>query len=110
MLPVYHRQYDAKLLLLTVPACVTLWAEGGLIGWFALLVNAAGFLLTGDLTWAILLGLIDHLHMSAPGLSGQILIAMQVFPAPLILVVMGVFYLWVYARKAPRTNEDPGRS
>ncbi|MGO9636822.1 MAG: glycosyltransferase family 87 protein, partial [Terracidiphilus sp.] len=29
MLPVYHRPYDAKLLLLTVPACAMLWAEGG---------------------------------------------------------------------------------
>ncbi len=28
MLPVYHRGYDAKLLLLTVPACSILWATG----------------------------------------------------------------------------------
>jgi hypothetical protein len=106
MLPVYHRQYDAKLLLLTVPACVMLWAEGGLIGRLALLVNTAGFLLTGDLTWAILLGLINRLHLSTTGFSGQILVGMQVFPAPLILLVMGVFYLWVYARKAPRSTPE----
>lgn len=106
MLPVYHRQYDAKLLLLTVPACLMLWAEGGLIGWLALLVNAAGFVLTGDLTWAILLGLINHLHLSTTGLSGEILTAVQVFPAPLIVLVMGVFYLWVYARKSPRSDAE----
>jgi hypothetical protein len=106
MLPVYHRQYDAKLLLLTVPACIMLWAEGGLIGWLALLVNAAAFLLTGDLTWAILLGLINRLHLSTTGFSGQILIGLQVFPAPIILLVMGVFYLWVYARKAPRSTAE----
>ncbi len=30
----YHRPYDAKLLLLTIPACALLWAEGGLKrGW-----------------------------------------------------------------------------
>ena len=95
MLPVYHRLYDAKLLLLTVPACAMLWAEGGLIGWLALLVNTAGFVVTGDLPWAILLGLIRSLHPSTTGLSGQVLIAVQVFPAPLTLLVMSIFYLWV---------------
>jgi hypothetical protein len=100
MLPVYHHLYDSKILLLTVPACAMLWAEGGLIGRLALLVTAAGFVLNGDVTWAIVLGLIGRLHMPPPGLSEQLLIAVQVFPAPLILLVIGVFYLWVYARRS----------
>jgi len=37
--------------------------------------------------------------MPPSGLSEQLLIALQVFPAPLILLVIGVFYLWVYARR-----------
>lgn len=101
MLPVYHRQQDTKLLLLTVPACAMLWAEGGLTGRLALLVNCAGFVLTGDLPWAILLGLINNLHLPSTRLTGQLLTAVQVFPAPLILLVMGVFYLWVYVRRCP---------
>jgi hypothetical protein len=105
MLPIYHRQYDAKLILLTVPACAMLWAEGGLIGWLALLVNTAGFVVTGDLPWAIFLGLISNLHLSAMGMSRQLLTAAQVFPAPVILLVMGVFYLWVYARRC--STHDP---
>jgi hypothetical protein len=100
MLPVYHRQYDSKLLLLTVPACVMLWAEGGLRKWLALIVTVTGLVLTGDLTWAILLGLINHLHLATTGRPGQILVAAQVFPAPLILLAMGIFYLRVYARKS----------
>jgi uncharacterized SAM-binding protein YcdF (DUF218 family) len=32
LLPIYHRQQDTKLLLLTIPACVVLWTEGGLVG------------------------------------------------------------------------------
>jgi hypothetical protein len=112
LLPVYHRQVDAKLLLLTVPACAILWAEGGLIGRLALLVNTAGFVLTGDIPWAIVLGLINKLHPSPAGLSGKILIAVQVFPAPLILLLMSVFYLWVYARRcsahaSPPTTAEP---
>jgi len=106
MLPVYHRQYDAKLLLLTVPACVMLLAQGGRIGRIALIVTTAALLLTGDLTWAILLGLINHLHPAATGLSAQILMAVQVFPPPLILLVAGIFYLWAYARSAPQSTRE----
>jgi hypothetical protein len=97
MLPVYHRQYDAKLLLLTVPACAMLWAEGGLIGWIALLVNTAGLVLTGDLSWRIPNVFIGKLHLPATRLSVEILNA---FPVPLILLVMSIFYLWVYAARS----------
>jgi hypothetical protein len=107
MLPVYHRQYDAKLLLLTIPACVMLWAEGGGIGRLAMFVNVAGLVFTGDLTWAILLGIINHLHLAATGFSGSVPMALEVFPAPCILLVMAVFYLWVYARKSPAVPLKP---
>ncbi|HMD78283.1 MAG TPA: glycosyltransferase family 87 protein [Terracidiphilus sp.] len=99
VLPVHHHLYDAKLLLLTIPACAMLWAEGGLIGRLALLVNSAGLVLTGDLSWAIYFGLTNNLYLSRAGMSGQILTAVQVFTVPLILLVMGVFYLWVYLRR-----------
>jgi hypothetical protein len=98
MLPVYHRAQDTKLLLLTVPACAMLWAEGGRIGRLALLVTSAGFVLTGDLPWVVILSLIDRVHLPATRLSGWIVMAVQVFPVPLILLAVGVFYLWVYAR------------
>jgi hypothetical protein len=109
MLPVYHRQYDAKLLLLTLPACVLLWAEGGRLGKVALLINTAALILTGDLTWAILLGIIDRLHVSANGLSGFLLVAAQMFPAPLILLATAVFYLWIYARQGFNGAPQPNR-
>jgi len=101
MLPVYHRQYDAKLLLLAIPACLMLWAEGGLTGWVSLLVNVAALVFTGDLTWALFLALIQHLPLPTAGFSGKLLTALQVFPAPVILLLMGIWYLWAYARKAP---------
>jgi hypothetical protein len=98
MLPVYHRQVDTRLLLLTVPACAMLWAEGGRIGRLALAVTTAGFVLTGDIPWAIFFSVISKLHLPATALMGNILVAAQVIPVPLILLVTGVFYLWVYAR------------
>ncbi|MGA9670667.1 MAG: glycosyltransferase family 87 protein [Terracidiphilus sp.] len=99
MLPVYHRQQDTKLLLLTVPACAMLWSEGGLTARLALVVNSAGFLLTGDIPWAVFLGLIDKLHVPTAGFGGKILIGVQVFSVPVILLVVGSFYLWVYVRR-----------
>jgi hypothetical protein len=106
MLPVYHREYDAKLLLLTLPACVMLWAEGGPLGRLALFVNTAGFVLTGDLTWAILLGLIGRLHLADTGFSGWLSTALQVFPAPLMLLAMSIFYLWIYARNGSSSAQE----
>jgi hypothetical protein len=47
MLVTYHRSYDAKLLLLSVPACAMLWVEGGTIAWMALLIGMAGVVFTG---------------------------------------------------------------
>jgi hypothetical protein len=111
MLPVYHELMDTKLLLLTIPACAMLWAEGGRIGRLALLVITAGFVLTGDIPWAILLRLISILYLPATGLSGQILMALHIFPVPLILLVVGIFYLWVYVRAcsdlAPQSATEP---
>jgi hypothetical protein len=104
MLPVYHHFYDAKILLLAVPACAMLWVEGGSIGWLALLVTTAGFIMTGDATVAIFFRTISNLHLPATGLSGQIAAAIQIFPAPLVLLVMGIFYLWVYAKRSAATN------
>ena len=99
MLPVYHRQYDTKLLLLTVPACAMLWAEGGLIGRIALFVNIAGFVLSGDLWWLLLSAFVNNLHLPVTMLTVKILTVLEAFPVPLILLVMGIFYLWVYVRR-----------
>ena len=57
LLPVYHRTYDAKLLLLTIPACALLWAEKGTRRWIALVLTSAGILVTSDIPLAILLRL-----------------------------------------------------
>ena len=102
MLLAGHHLYDTKLLLLTVPACAMLWAEGGLIGWLALLLNTAGFMLTGDLLWAMVFAFINSSYLSTATWSGKILMDVQVFSTPLILLAMGLFYLWIYVRRDPQ--------
>jgi hypothetical protein len=101
LLMTYHRPWDAKLLLLTIPACAMLWAEAGAIRWIALLLTSAGIVLTADLPLIILAILTGNLHISTTGLSGQLLTVMLLRPTPLILLAMGIFYLWVYVRRDP---------
>ncbi len=100
MLPVYHRLGDSKLLMITVPACAILWAEGGLIGRVALAINTAAILMTGELQWAIFLRMLGSTSQSTTGLSEKLRTGMQIFPVPLILLAVCIFYLWVYMRRA----------
>jgi hypothetical protein len=99
MLVTYHRPWDAKLLMLTVPACAMLWAEGGPIAWIALLVNSMGMLLTADITLAIISNIANKLHLDTTNIFGQMLTVVMIRPASLILLVMSMFYLWVYLRR-----------
>jgi hypothetical protein len=89
MLPVYHRCYDARLLMLTVPACAMLWKKGGPAAWCALLLTLAAIVITGDIFW------IAVFHFT--GYSYQVA-SIGMFPAPLILLSLGIFYLWIYLR------------
>jgi len=96
MLVSYHRPYDAKLLLLTVPACAMLWAEGGLIRWLALLFNAGAIVFTADIPLIILNIFTKNLMLSKTGLAWSLLHGVLLRPTPLILLAMGVFYLGMY--------------
>jgi len=93
ILPIYHRSYDAKILLLTLPACAMLWAEGGLIGWLALFFTGGSILLTSELT-----AVFQQTLSPASEARGEVLHLLIARPAPLILSAESVFYLYVYVR------------
>jgi len=99
MLVTYHRPYDAKLLLLTIPACAMVWAEGRAIRWVALLVSTVGIVMTGEVPLAVVVILTEKLHVGT-GIMGQLLQAVVTRPASLALLAMALFYLWVYLRRA----------
>ncbi len=69
MLATYHRPYDAKLLLLAVPASAALWGKGGLLGRIGVCLTTAAVLLTGDIPLAILSLLTGNLHTATMGLG-----------------------------------------
>jgi len=64
-------------------------------------VNTAGIVFTGDIPLAILFIYTKNLHAGTAGLPGEMLTVMLTRPSPLILLAMGIFYLWVYVRRAP---------
>jgi hypothetical protein len=107
LLVTYHRPYDAKLLLLTVPAFAMLWAEGGLTGWLALIINTIGIAMTGDFPLACLVLLTKDLHPDITRLPGQMQFIVMTRPVPLILLAMSAFYLWIYVRRCAAHASPP---
>jgi phosphoglycerol transferase MdoB-like AlkP superfamily enzyme len=89
MLPVYHRTYDARLLVIAVPACAALWSEAGSMRRWAMWLNLAGVVLTGDLFWIFLFQITHY--------SGTSLM-LGMIPAPVTLLAIAGFYLSVYLR------------
>lgn len=96
-LPVYHRLYDAKLLLLTIPACAILWQRGGKTARFSLLVTASALIVTSDILWAFYV-LFAGRQSLPEGISKQLLVASIALPIPATLFIVSVFYLWAFAR------------
>jgi len=102
MLPIYHRPHDARLLVLTIPACAMLVAKGGGIGRVALLLNAVTILFISDIPLAVLAMVTNRLHLTTEGLIGKAEVILLARPIPLALLALSVFYLWVYVRQGSR--------
>lgn len=107
MLPSYHRPYDAKLLLLTVPAFAILWAEGGLIRWAAFFLSGTAIAATGDFPLALFAMFAQRVPISADSFVGKLMIILLWNPTPLILLATSIFFLWVFARRNSRAALSP---
>lgn len=100
MLPIYHRQLDATLLLLAVPGCALLWSQTKAAGRIGLAITAAAFMFTGVSGWIAVQTLLSVVHASPTNWGRWLAIALQVFPTPFILVAAACFYLWALARRS----------
>lgn len=98
MLVTYHRQHDAKLLLLTVPACALLWEERSLVGRLAFFATFAAMLATADVPATALSALTAHLPLGTTLLT-HLEVALLVRPAPILLLGLAAFYLGVYLHR-----------
>jgi hypothetical protein len=107
LLPLYHRTYDAKLLLLTVPACALLWTGKAAGRWIAVVLTAAAILVTSDIPIAFMLKLAEPLPDYPSTLAGKIVNLAVLRPAPIVLLALGSFYLWACLRYNPPQPEQP---
>src|SRR5215472_11652296 len=93
LLPVYHRPYDAKLLMLALPACAKLWSEGGPRRWLSFGLTMTGILFTSDLCQALIVRL--SVGPSTAADPDQKVMLLSLVP-PVALLAMGCFYLWMF--------------
>ena len=102
MLPSYHRPYDARLLLLAIPACAMLWAQGSRLHRAQSLVTIGAILLTADIPLAILGLLTKNLDTEQMSLLATIFALPIIRPVPLILLFLAVLYSLTYVRSTTR--------
>ncbi|MGA7106523.1 MAG: glycosyltransferase family 87 protein [Terracidiphilus sp.] len=110
MLVTYHRSYDAKLLLLAIPACAMVWKEGKRIRWIAFALSAGTVLMTGDIPLAMLTHATRNLRLFSDGLTGKILFVLLARPAPLLLLAVSVFYLVLMMRPVWGGRSETGEA
>lgn len=101
MLVTYHRPYDATLLMLAVPAVASLWFAGGIPGRLGAILTALGVILTGTIPLAALSKIPSNFHLTTGTFGANLALVLFTHPAPMILLVLGIFYLWILV-KMPR--------
>jgi hypothetical protein len=106
LLVVYHRPYDAKLLLLAVPACAMLADEGGITARAAAMVSVTAVVFTGDLPLACIGMLTKNLNLANLSTLSKLIAVIPTRSAPLALLLSAVFYLVAYLRRDRRERRS----
>jgi len=104
LLAVYHRPYDARLLLLTIPGCAMLARRGGWTGKISTALTLVAIVLTGDLTTTFLPAALPLLHVGTATLIDEIMILLVTRTGVLALLAMSVFHLAVYIHATMRSG------
>jgi Glycosyltransferase family 87 len=91
LLPIYHREYDTRLLLLTFPALALLVSEGG-VGIFAVVLSAIAFVAM-SIPFARFVNIHYAAHHPHPGVAMTLVLMRDV---PLAVLALGAFYLICY--------------
>ena len=101
----YHRVYDAKLVMLTVPACAMLWTRRGPIRLIAVTLTAAAIIMCSDIPLIFLEEFAQSLHLSISTFAGQILTVVLDRTSSVVLLIVSVFYLSMYVRQSHFPSE-----
>lgn len=98
LLVVYHRPYDARLLLIAIPGCALLAGRGGWIAKTSVALTASAIFLTGDLTTAFLLASAQQSHLEPATVAGKLSILLLTRAGVLALIAMSLFHVVAYVR------------
>jgi hypothetical protein len=96
LLPIHHHVYDAKLILLVLPALALLLRRHDRGASAALALTATAVFLTGDISGWLVTKLALSFRAPSGSLAEWFANALAVFPAPLILLALSAFYLRIY--------------
>jgi hypothetical protein len=106
MLVSYHRPYDAKLLLLAIPACAQLRRQSHRVATLGIMLTAAAVVFTSDIPAAIHSLLVARMRLETLPITERIIAALPARPAPAFLFAFAIFYLALYLRSPERKNSD----
>jgi hypothetical protein len=104
MLMTYHRSYDAKLLVLCLPAGLRLWSNRDGRGWTAAILLVAAIALVNEIGISSLQLITNGLPVHQSGIGPDTPLVVAAHPIPFLLLAMSVFYLWTYAGVARSTE------
>lgn len=93
-LATYHRNYDARIVLLTVPACAFLWSQRKTRNYLGVAITFIVLLFTGDFTIAALLAFKRHIDLANAGWSDRLASVFVYRPLPFLLLLTSLVYLW----------------
>jgi Glycosyltransferase family 87 len=94
LLPIYHRVYDTRLMLLVIPALAVLFAQRRMVAsWLAVFLTTAGIILTGH---QLISRVGPRIHFSTATFSGEIKTVLLLRSMPVITLLMGIFYLCMF--------------
>jgi len=102
MLPTYHLQHDAKIILLTIPACAMLWKRKNRLGRVCMVITSAAIIICGDIFTFARLVLTRLIAVPHTGALSELATVVLTRPAALILLATAITYLWAYAIGAAR--------
>ncbi len=99
LLITYHRPWDAKLVILAIPACCMLGAAGGRVAREALAITIAATLFAGEIALSVFKTIADGLRLGTAGFGHQLLTVILIRPESIALLAMGIFYLSLYLKE-----------
>lgn len=98
LLPIYHRQYDAKILFLSIPGCALVWSQGGMLAKASAVLQLVAQTSAGELPSSAVRLAIGHLGFVHAGQHNPLIYVLLDRNAPIALFALSIFYLFTFLK------------